>query len=251
MSDALHDFGDSLSLGTAWYFQKKSEQGRTESYTYGYKRFSIVGAFVNSIVLIIGSIFIIQESIQRLFNPEPANAKGMILLAVLGILVNGAAMFRLKKGTSVNEKVVSLHLLEDVLGWVAVLIGSVIMLFVDLPIIDPILSMFISLFILVNVYQNIKPALQIILQGVPHTVSGDEVKKLVLSDHEIADVHDYHLWSLDGLHHVISLHVVVKENIDLKKAEGLKEKLKNKLKKLNVVHATIEVEFDPDHEIIR
>jgi cobalt-zinc-cadmium efflux system protein len=247
MSDALHDFGDSLSLGTAWYFQKKSQKGRSENYTYGYQRFSIAGAFINSIVLIIGSIFIIQEAIGRMFHPEQVNAKGMALLAILGIVVNGAAMLRLKKGDSINERVVSLHFLEDVLGWVAVLIGSIIMMFADFPIIDPILSLLIASFILFNVYRNIKPAFQIILQGVPHNISEAQIRELMMTEKDILNIHDYHIWSLDGKNHVISLHVVVNENIDLKRAEILKEKLKIKLKEMNVLHATIEVEFNPEH----
>ena len=247
LSDALHDFGDSLSLGTAWYFQRKSQKSRTENYTYGYKRFSLVGAFVNGTVLIVGSVFIIQEAISRLFNPQQPNPTGMLLLAILGIAVNGVAMLRLKKGSSVNERVVSLHFLEDVLGWVAVLVGSVVMMFFNLPIIDPILSLAIAVFVLFNVYRNIKPAFQIILQGVPEGVSEKEVHQLVTEEKDVIDIHDYHLWTLDGEHHILTLHVVVNNNIDLKEAEALKERIKEKLNVLHISHATIEVEYNPQH----
>ncbi len=151
LSDALHDFGDSLSLGLAFYFQRKSLKKRDDYFSYGYKRFSLLGAFINSLILIIGSIFILQEAIHRLARPEQANAKGMLALAFIGIVVNAIAMFRLRSGGSINERVVALHFLEDVLGWVAVLIGSVVMLFADVPILDPILSMLIAGFILFNV----------------------------------------------------------------------------------------------------
>ncbi|MEO6732905.1 MAG: cation diffusion facilitator family transporter [Ferruginibacter sp.] len=247
LSDALHDFGDSLSLGAAWYFQKKSQQGKTHSYTYGYQRFSLLGAFINSIVLIVGSVFIIKESVQRLFHPEEANYKGMLLLAILGIFVNGIAMLRLNKGDSINEKVVSLHFLEDVLGWVAVLIGSLIMMFFHAPVIDPILSLLIASFVLFNIYKNIKPAFKIILQGTPSDVSAVDIKQLCLVNKDILDVHDVKLWSLDGSHHVVSMHIVVNSNINLKEAEHLKENIKKQLKEVNISHATIEVEFDPGH----
>jgi cobalt-zinc-cadmium efflux system protein len=247
MSDALHDFGDSLSLGTAWYFQHKSRQAGNLEYTYGFKRFSLLGAFINCIVLVTGSVFIIKESIERLFKPEAADAKGMLLLAVLGIAVNGVAMLRLKKGTSVNERVVSLHFLEDVLGWVAVLIGATIMLFADVPVLDPILSLLIAGFVLFNVYRNIKPAFRIILQGTPDNLSRKEIEQLVLAEPEVVEIHDYHLWTMDGEHHILSLHIVVKENMDLKQAEPLKERIKQKLKKLDIDHATIEVEYTPEH----
>ena len=119
LSDALHDLGDSLSLGTAWYFERKSKQKRDAIYTYGYQRFSLVWAFINSIILIVGSVLILKEAFGRLFAPEHPDTTGMMIFAVFGILVNGAAMLRLKRGESINEKVISLHFLEDVLGWAA------------------------------------------------------------------------------------------------------------------------------------
>lgn len=246
LSDALHDFGDSLSLGLSWYFQRKSKKGRTELYTYGYQRFSLLGAFINAIVLIIGSIFIIKEAVTRLFNPEPANARGMLLLAVVGIIVNGIAMLKLKKGTSLNEKVVSLHFLEDVLGWVAVLAGAVIMMFADVPFIDPALSLGIALFVLFNVYKNIKPAFRIILQGVPGNLSEKKVKEAVLQETQVTNVHHLHLWTLDGNHHVASMHVLVNQNMPLNETEKLKKKIKEYLKEQDITHATIEVEFNPN-----
>ena len=247
LSDALHDFGDSLSLGTAWYLQGKSQKERDKTYTYGYKRFSLLGAFINSIVLIIGSVFIIREAIKRLTHPEQPDARGMLLLAILGILFNGAAMLRLKKGSSINERVVSLHFLEDVLGWAAVLIGALVMLFTDLPILDPILSLGIACFILFNVYRNVKPALKIILQGIPDEAHEEEIKKLIMEKTQVAGIHDFHLWSLDGEHNVISMHVVVTKSMSLKDAEHLKEKIKKELKPLHVAHATIEIEYNPEH----
>lgn len=247
LSDALHDLGDSLSLGTAWYFQKKSEGGRTLTYTYGFKRFSLIGAFVNALVLTIGSIFIIKESVQRLTQPEQADAKGMLYLALLGIGVNLFAMLRLKKGSSINERVVSLHFLEDVLGWVAVLVGSVVMMYVDFPMIDPLLSLCIAAFVLFNVYRNIKPAFNIILQRVPEDISEENVRALVQQEKEIVSIHDFRMWTLDGVHHVMSVHVEVDSNMDLKQAEVLKERIKTRLQKIHISHATIEVEFNPEH----
>jgi cobalt-zinc-cadmium efflux system protein len=247
LSDALHDFGDCLSLGTAWYFERKSKQQRSGSFTYGYQRFSLVGALVNAIVLLIGSVFIIRESIERIFQPQQAEAKGMIALAVLGIGVNLVAMIRLRRGSGINERMVSLHFLEDVLGWVAVLIGAIVMLFVDVPVLDPILSLLIACFVLFNVYRNIRPALAIILQGAPTNIAEEDIRELLMQEPEIAGIHDYHIWTLDGTHHVLTMHVVVKDNVDLKEAEVIKERIKASLKQLDVSHATIEIEFDPQH----
>lgn len=250
LSDALHDFGDSLSLGTAWYFERKSKQARSGSFTYGYQRFSLIGALVNAVVLLIGSIFIIRESVERLMAPEPAEPKGMIALAVLGIGVNLTAMLRLQKGSSINERVVSLHFLEDVLGWVAVLIGGIVMLFTDVPLLDPILSLLIASFVLFNIYRNIKPAVSIILQGAPTAVREQNIRELLKGEPEVVGIHDYRIWTLDGSHHVLSMHVVVKDNVDLKEAESIKERIKSRLRKLDVSHATIEIEYDPQHCVL-
>lgn len=243
-SDALHDFGDSLSLGLSLYFQKKSARKRDEKYTYGYKRFSLAGAFINSIVLIVGSVFVIRESVERIVDPVQPDAKGMIWLAFLGIAVNGAAAFRLKKGSSLNERVLSLHFIEDILGWVAVLVGAVIMQFYDIPVIDPILSLLIACYILFNVYRNIRSTIRIVLQGFPEGIDQEKIRTLFFRYDEVASVHDLHVWSLDGNYHVLSAHIVLKENRSIAEVEELKQQLKHDVLHAGVDHCTLEFELE-------
>lgn len=241
LSDSLHDFGDSLSLGLSYYFQKKSVKERDENFSYGYRRFSLLGAFINSLVLMVGSIFIIQELIQRFLHPEPSDAKGMLIFALIGVAVNGAAMLRLRKGTSINERVVSLHFIEDILGWVAVLIGSIVMLFVDVPLLDPILSLGITCFILFNIYKNMKAAFRIILQGVPESINLDEIKQKITSLMGVKDIHDVRVWTMDGEYNILTLHVVTDKNTT-EEIESLKEEVRHSLLHLNIAHTTIEIE---------
>ena len=163
MSDAVHDLGDSLSLGTAWYLDKKSHKEADDKYSFGYKRFSLLGALINSIVLIGGSIYVISEAIGRLFEPQPSDAQGMIVFAIIGVLVNGYAAWKLSSGNSLNEKTVSWHLMEDVLGWVAVLIVAIVLNFTDNQYLDPALSILITLYILYNVVLRLKETLYIFL----------------------------------------------------------------------------------------
>ncbi|MBT1708299.1 cation diffusion facilitator family transporter [Fulvivirgaceae bacterium PWU5] len=243
MSDALHDLGDSLSLGTAWFFERKSHRQPDTVYTYGYKRFSLVGAFINAVVLTVGSIFILIEAFKRLWHPEQPDTTGMLIFAVIGILVNGAAMLRLKKGESINEKVLSLHFLEDVLGWVAVLIGSIVMKFADVPIIDPLLSMIIGGIILFNVYRNIRGAFQIMLQGVPHNISEERVRKELATFEEVEALHDLHLWTLDGTFNILTTHIVLRQPLDTEPLEALKTRIKKQLQTIGIQHATIEFEI--------
>ncbi len=245
MSDAVHDLGDSLSLGMSWYFQKLSNKKATKKYSYGYGRFSLLGAIINSVVLIVGSFFIISEAIPRIINPEEADATGMMWLAILGIIVNGAAVLKLKKGSSINERVVSLHLLEDVLGWIAVLIASIVMMYWDVPILDPILSLVIAGYVLFNVYRNIKDAFKIILQGVPNEISSDKIKEhIILHIDEVEDIHDCHIWTLDGEFHIATIHVIVKnKEFSWQKSNEVKENIKKLLHdNFHLEHVTLELE---------
>jgi cobalt-zinc-cadmium efflux system protein len=244
MSDAVHDLGDSLSLGMSWYFQKLSNKKANKYFSYGYGRFSLLGAIINSVVLIIGSIFIIMEAIPRIISPEVSDAKGMMWFAILGIIVNGAAVLKLKKGTSINEKVVSLHLLEDVLGWVAVLIASIIMQFWELPILDPILSLLIAGYVLFNVFKNIKESFKIILQAVPNELSTDDIEKVLLVFDEIENVHDCHLWSMDGEFNIATIHIRVSTSgFTWGKSENLKQKIRKVLHdQFHLEHITLELE---------
>jgi cobalt-zinc-cadmium efflux system protein len=243
ISDAVHDFGDSLSLGLAWYFQKLSKKGSTKKYSYGYKRFSLLGAIINCIVLVVGSIYILTEAIPRLFSPQETNAKGMFILAVVGIIVNGIAVLRTRKAKSINERVVSLHLLEDVLGWAAVLVGSGVMYFTGWTIIDPILSLFIACFVLFNVFKNIRLVLPILLQGTPTEIEQEHIIKKLKEIESIANIHDLHIWSLDEEYSVSTVHVVLNEVLPMEKLADLKERIRTVLKASGIQHATIEMEM--------
>lgn len=242
LSDALHDLGDSVSLGMAWYFQKVSSRKPDEKYTYGYKRFSILSALLNSLILLSGSAIVLYESISRLFAPVQSDAKGMLLLAVLGVLVNGFAALRLRKGGSLNERVVSLHLLEDVLGWVAVLIASIVMIFTDWSILDPILSIGISCFMLYNVYQSLRKAFRVILQGKPDDVDEEGLRETLLGLSPVVTLHDLHIWTMDSEYLVLTVHLVLPDSITENERQALRAAAHKVLKSKGIQHATIEME---------
>lgn len=247
ISDAIHDLGDCLSLGISWYFQKISHKGRTATFSYGYKRFSVLSAILNSVVLLVGSLFILLETIPRLIEPEQPDAKGMIVLAILGVIVNGAAVLKTRKGKTVNERVVSLHLLEDVLGWVAVLIGSIVMSLTYVPILDPLLSLLIAGYILFNVFRNLKQSLKIILQSIPPDVDTKHLEDGLLSIKHVAKVHDMHTWTMDGDYHVMTLHLVLDEDVDLDTGSEIKTQAREIIKAGEIDHVTIELESPNEH----
>jgi len=232
LSDALHDMGDTVALGLAWYFQKLSHKGRTDQFTFGYKRFNTLGAIITGLILVIGSVYIFLESVPRLFHPEEVNAKGMIWLAILGVIVNGAAVLKLRTGKdpSLNEKMITWHLIEDVLGWIVVLIGSIILLFFNLPWIDPLLSILITSYILYNVVKNLWNASKIILQGTPSRFSIDAIKENICRQDGVEDVRNIQLWSLDGEHHIFSAHIVADASHTLLGLKPIRSAINNLLR---------------------
>ncbi|MCB9345950.1 MAG: cation transporter [Lewinellaceae bacterium] len=246
LSDALHDLGDSISLGLSWYLDRKSKQGRTEQYSFGYHRFSLLGALINSLVLIGGSVYIIYEAVGRILEPQHSNAEGMVLFAILGVSVNGYAAWKLSSGKTMNERVVSWHLLEDVLGWAAVLVVAIVLLFKDIHYLDPALSMAITLYILYNVVRRLKDTLHLFLQGVPEGVTIKDLELQLLSLPKVGSLHHTHLWSLEGEHHVFTTHVVLKDIQSFGQIVETKRQMKAILKKYPFSHYTIETELDEE-----
>lgn len=241
ISDALHDFGDSLALGIAWYLANLSRKDRDNKYSYGYGRFSLLGALINSLILMLGSVWIIRESVLRLQEPVQPHTQGMMLLAILGVAVNGFAALQLKKGTSINEKVVALHMIEDVLGWVAVLIGALIMYFYDMPYLDAVLSLGIAAFILFNVYKNLRESVKIVMQGVPAEIKINDIEKDLSAISGVEEVFDLHLWSMDGNYHILTVHLIVNSACPPDKWPVIREAARELLKNAKIEHSTIEV----------
>ncbi|WPZ11366.1 cation diffusion facilitator family transporter [Roseivirga spongicola] len=247
MSDALHDLGDSISIGLSWYFQNLSEKKRDNTFSYGYKRFSLLGAIINAVVLLVGSVIIISKAAPAIMNPSQVDEKGMLYIAIFGVVVNGVAVLRLRKGSSINERVISLHLLEDVLGWVAVLIGSLLIMYFDWYFIDPLLSVLIALFIIYNVFVNIKKSFQIILQATPKEIDIEKVHKKLRTIPEVLEIHDCHIWSMDGEYHVFSAHLVLDKSYDLRLQAAIKKRAKHLLHELGIEHSTLEFELKDEH----
>lgn len=243
MADAVHDLGDSLSIGLAWMLNKLSSKQPSQRFTYGYKRLSLLGALINAIILIGGSIWVLSEAVPRLFAPEMPVTEGMFVLAIFGIVVNGVAAYKLSGGTTLNERVLNWHLLEDVMGWVAVLIVSIVLMFVDLPILDPILSIGFTLFILFNVVKTCKETLSLFLQATPDQTVQQDIETALLDIDQVTNLHHLHFWSLDGEHHVLTVHLVLKTPLLTEQLIELKAHIAERLSPYRLSHTTIEFEF--------
>lgn len=244
LTDAVHDFGDSLSLGLAWYFEKYSKRDHTPGHTFGYRRYRLLGGLITGLLLLIGLGFVLYHSVQRLQEPAEVRAPGMIGLAVLGIVFNGAAVLRVKSGSSLTERIVSWHLIEDTLGWIAVLIGAILMLIWDVPIIDPIMSIGISVFVLWNVARNLAKVGKVFLQASPEGFDADEFIEKAKKVDGVESIHHLHSWSIDGESHVFSAHIVRSGSPE--DDVRIKQEVRALLGEFAFEHITLEIENPTD-----
>ena len=208
ISDSIHDFGDALSIGVSYILEKISKRKPDNVYTFGYMRYSILGAIITNTILIIGSIFIIINGIKRIINPVIINYDGMLLLSIFGIIVNILAFYFTKDSHSHNEKSVNLHMLEDVFSWIIVLVGSIVIKYTNFYIIDSILSICLSIFILISTIKNYKEILDIFLEKIPNNINIEELKEYIIKIDNVIDIHHIHIWTIDGINNYLTMHVV-------------------------------------------
>jgi cobalt-zinc-cadmium efflux system protein len=244
LSDALHDLGDTIALGLALVLQRRSSKLSNSKFSYGYKRLSLISAVATAAILVVGSIAVLWHAVPRLFAPTQPKAEGMLLLALLGIVVNGFAFYRVKRGKTLNEQVISWHMLEDAMGWVAVLIISVIMMFWNIPILDPLLSIFFTCFILVGIFRTIRETISVFMQAAPTSIDLPKLTKTLSEIDGVTNIHDLHFWSLDGENHVLTLHAAIKGQLTLSDAQLIKEKIKAEIERHGNIHVTLEIESD-------
>ena len=238
ISDSIHDLGDALSIGISYFLEKKSKKKADNNYTYGYIRYSVLGGIITTTILLVGSILVIIGAIKRLINPVEVNYSGMIVFAIIGVTLNFIAAYVTREGDSINQKSVNLHMLEDVLGWVVVLFGAIIMNFTDIRMLDSIMSIGVAIFILANSLKNIKKVLDIFLEKTPDNINIEELKKHLMKIKDIDDIHHIHVWSIDGYNNYATMHIVTKSN----NIEKVKQNIRDELLEHNIVHSILETE---------
>lgn len=241
ISDSLHDMGDALSIGIAFYLEKISKKQPNNKYTYGYLRYSVLGGLITTLILMCGSVLVTINAIDKIISPKAINYNGMIIFAIIGVIVNFIAALFTKEGESLNQKAVNLHMLEDVASWVVVLIGAVVMSFTNFNILDPILSIIVAVFIFINAVKNLKEALRLFLEKAPSDVNINQLKEHLIKIDGVMDLHHIHVWSLDGINNYATMHIVANDNYLL-----IKNKVKQELKEHGIAHSTIEFEKEDE-----
>ncbi len=242
VSDALHDFGDALGIGVSYILERKSKREADEKYTYGYGRYSVIGGVIITMILIFGSFITVYNALKRIIDPVSINYDGMIVFAIVGVLVNSGATFFTRFGDSKNQKAVNLHMLEDVFGWVVVLVGAIVMRFTDFWLIDPIMSIGVSVFIFINACRNLRDILDLFLEKTPAGIDVGDIKACVSTMDGVVDVHHIHIWSMDGHNNYATMHIVT----DLE-AHGIKERIREELEGRGIGHVTLELENSEEY----
>ena len=245
LSDSIHDLGDAFSIGVSYFLEKKSKKKADNKYTYGYIRYSVLGGVITTTILLVGSILVIIGAVKRFFNPVEVNYQGMIIFAIVGVILNTLAAIVTKDGDSINQKSVNLHMLEDVLGWIVVLIGAIIMNFTDITYLDSIMSIGVALFILINALKNLKTITDIFLVKTPKDIDLDELKKHLLEVKGVEDIHHIHVWSMDGINNYATMHIVT----NVKDIKKLKHEIREELEEHNICHAILETENEACDDI--
>lgn len=240
IADAFHDLMDAVTIGLAVFFEKFSKKKKDAKYSYGYRRFSLLSALILSVSLLAGGVIMFISAIRSFSIDKEVNSLGMLILAVFGILINGIGFLKLRQEkTNNNTRAVMLHLMEDVLGWVAVLIGAVVIYFTGWNWIDGILTLGIAGYIGYNAFTNLIHTMRVLLQYVPEDVNIEKLQFALSKIDGIIDVHDLHVWSLDGEYTIASVHIVMEENVP---KDEIQHAMTQVMEDFNIKHPTIQIE---------
>ena len=241
LADSVHDLGDAIAIGLSAFLETISNREEDSHYTLGYKRFSLLGALITAVILMTGSVLVILENITKMFHPQPVNDKGILWLGIIAVTINVLASLVVRKGKTKNESILSLHFLEDTLGWLAVILMAIILRFTDWYILDPLLSLVISFFILSKAIPRFWSTLKIFLDAVPEGVDIKQVKSRLEQLDYVASVNQINLWTMDGLEKNAIIHVCLEH---IKHMEVCKESIRDLLKDCGFQNITIEVDAD-------
>ncbi|MDX5495494.1 MAG: cation diffusion facilitator family transporter [Wolbachia endosymbiont of Nomada marshamella] len=254
LSDAGHMLTDLFALVLSWLAHKFSAKKSDLQRSYGYHRLQIIAAFVNGLTLFFIAVIIIIESIKRFIFPVNVEWKVMLVIATLGLISNIIVFFILhsKCESNINIKSAVLHVIGDILGSVAAILASIIIVFTGWQMVDPILSVFVSVIILNSGYKILKNSCHILLEGTPEGISTEEIKSKITSElSEVIDVHHIHAWSLSDNYFIITMHAKVKQ--DAQHTDILYEIKKILLNRFEIAHSTVEIEYDEcaDNKILK
>lgn len=246
LADAVHDFGDALAIGLSFVTERMSDKRADQNFSLGYKRFSLLGAMITSSILISGSVFLIVENFPKLFHPEVVNKEGMLILGVIAIMINVLASLVVHKGKTANEAILSLHFLEDILGWLAVIVVSIVLRFTDWYFLDPLLSLVISAFILSKAVPKFWDNGKLFLNATPKELDFISLEAELLDLEGVENLNQLNVWTSDGLNHQAVVHICKTSHLT---DQAVKEQIYTCLSSHHIQLLALEIDQDQtEHE---
>ncbi len=248
LSDAAHNFSDVLSMVISYLANRLARREATEKHTFGFRRSEIMAAFLNSATLIIISVIILFEAVQRLINPVPVSANTVIYLAIAGILANGISVLFIRNDSheNINMRSVYLHLFGDMLTSVAVLLGGLAMKYLQWYRTDSIFSIAIAIYLLYMSWGILRSSLRIIMQFTPEEVDIQKIAKEIENIAGVKNTHHVHVWQINEHDLMFEAHLDLEEDIKVSNFEIILKQIKLLLKQNGINHATIQPEFSVD-----
>ncbi len=242
LADAGHMLSDFLAILLSLIAQKYLTKPANNKHSYGYGRMQIIASFVNGITLVVISIVIVITAIMRMFSQTEIKPDVMLIVSILGIIVNGITLYilHMSEEKNLNMRGAILHVLGDLLGFIAAFIGAIVIKYTNLFIVDPILSLFISGLILNSAIRLIRDSMHILLEGAPDDIKEEEIRNSLVKLKGVLDVHHIHIWLLDDTYRMVTLHLILEEGCDPFQVVKTGQEMLSNIYKIN--HATVAVE---------
>lgn len=250
LAGAIHDFGDALSLGLAWYLESLASRKKNANFNFGYRRFSLLSALVTGVLILSGSLLICFHSLKDFASPHAPDPKLMFFFAALGITVNAFSAWRMSRGQSKNEKILTWHLVQDFLSWFAVLMTAILMNYVAWPWLDPLLAILLSVYVAFNVFKHLKSTMYLFLQGRPEEFDEAKFAEEVMKLGGIFKVTNIGIWSLDGNYNILSCRIIFSKNFSVSELEEINKSIRHIASHQGNFEITIEPHYAPDCECV-
>ena len=246
MADAMHMLSDAAGLIIAVLAVLVGRKQASRHATYGYRRVEVLAALVNAVLVLAISVWIVVEAIRRLRAPADVHGETMLLIAVIGFAANGISAWALQghRGDSINVRGAFLHVLVDLLGSAAVIVAGIVVMATGVAVADAVASLIIAALVLPRAWQLMRQSAGVLLEQVPEGFRTAEVEEALRATAGVADIHDLHLWSLDGVNVLATVHVVGAAGTD---SGPLLDAVQHALRELGIEHSTIQIER-PEHE---
>ncbi len=245
LSDASHNLSDVASLFISLIGMKLASAIAKKTFTYGYKKASLLASLINAVLLIIVVIGIIKESIERLLSPTELGGMAIVIVAGIGVLINTISAFLFFKGQKhdINIKGAFLHLMVDALVSVGVVISGLVIYYTDWYIIDPVISLAIAAVILISTWGLLKESIRLVMDAVPKELDTAKITSSILEVKGVKDIHHIHIWALSSTENALTAHVLINEN-EMENWDNIRDEIKHELEHHKISHATLEPEAE-------